>query len=563
MMRAILPVLALLLAAAPPAPLRALTLEEAFRRVLADHPELRARSEEEAAAAAAVAAERAAGGPQAEASLELLARESRLGGDSAFLATRRQRLSVLVPLLDGGRSRARVEAARAEAEAARWRRIAAARALLAETAGAYAAFVRERRLLGLALSQERLLGEELAAARRRYRLGAGTAAEVAAAEARLATAAAERRRRVAELAASGARLRRLVGEEVAEAAGPDLPEDLPPDLDAALAVISDDPRLAAALARAAADRARARAEAAASAPELALVADMALAGGADARSDTLVDLAVGARLRVPLWDGGGSRARVTAARHRAAAAEASEEAGRRALAEELAALFAQLEAARARARELERARRAARLLLDAARREARAGNRAVVEVLDAVGELHDAEVALAENDHDLRVAAWRLAIATGALDHLLEEGPERSGPPPVPREGTPARTPASAAAPAPAPHPAPPPERAAAPQRPLRPAPLRGEATAIPARTSPGRLREAADGSGLRPPAPVRLRPPAPPPAGAGTPEAGERPVPAALADRSNATADAIEPAAGPPRGEGAVVLHGRLTEMP
>jgi len=557
-------VLFLAVAGAAPRPLSALTLEEAFARVLASHPQLRARQEEERAARGTLAAEQAAGGLRAEAGLDLLARSSRLGGTSAFLATRRQRVSVLVPLFDGGRSDAEVAAARAEAEAARWRRIAEGRALLARTVEAYAAVLRDRRLLELALADERLLAEELAAAKRRYRLGAGTAAAVALAEARLARATAERRRRVAELAVSGARLRALVGTEVAELADPGTPAPLPASLDGALAALSSDPRLEAAAAHTAAARARARAEAAAGRPALDLVADLAWTGGADPRSDTVVDVAFGARLRMPLWDGGARRERVRAAWHRAGAAEAAGEAEQRRLEEEVATLFARLEAAQARTPELERARRAARLLLEAARREARTGTRAPVDVLDAVRELHDAETALVLNAHARLVAAWHLAIALGALDDHLEEpapDPPAAAPPSSRADGT-----ASPLAPP------------AAPFRSAAIAEASG-ATMVPATEQS--VAPAAGPDDTRATSPAR---PENPPSGAFTPDrTGEdirEPAPRAPAgERREARRSAMsvppaapvpmlppppsmpEPAAGPQRA-GAVALHGRLTEM-
>ncbi len=402
----------------PPAAVRALGLEEVLAAVAA-HPELAASRYEARAAAADVDAVRAEGGWQIEGRFETLLRYAREGGEAAPLVTDRERLVFARPLYDGGRRAARVAGAEATARAAADESRLVRDSLLLAAVEAYAAVMRDRALVEAALAAERRLALLLAMAQRRYRLGGGTAAEVARVEARHAAAVAVRKRAVARLTESGARFRRLVGAAPAELEPATPPADLPNELDEVLAALEDHPALAAARARLAAAEARLREMQAAGRADLSLTGSLARTGGADPRRESRADLAVGAVLRLPLYDSGLVRARTRAARARLAAARARLEETQRRLEAEARTALARWRMAATLWPVSERRLAAARLALEAARREVVAGTRPLAAVLEAEDALAEAETARARLQAERLVAGYRLAAVLGRFDRLI------------------------------------------------------------------------------------------------------------------------------------------------
>ncbi len=492
-----LPVLLPLVAV--PAAAEPLDLATVLARVAA-HPELEARAREAEAAAAEARAAAAEGGLVVDGRVETLLRYAREGGTVAPLVTDRQSIVFSRPLYDGGLRAARAAGAEARARAADFEATAARRELLLAAVAAYAAVWRDRALLEEALARERRLALLLAAERRRYRLGAGTAGAVALVETRHAEAMAERARRSADLATSGAVFRRLVGEDPLALAPPAPPDGLPGDPEAALAALGDHPALAAAEARVEAARARLRETRAALWPQLALTGRLERIGGVDPRRGGRGDVAVGAVLRLPLYDSGVTRARLAAARARLAAAEARLAAVRRRLEAEVREAFARWREAEGLRAPLRRREAAARTALETVRREAMAGLRPVTAVLEAEEALATAVRARIVREAERVVAGWRLAAALGHLDSVAAEGA------PPPAEDPDGETVAAAVA--------------------------------------------ASADVGLAAP-PEEPRPPSPP--AAPEPAIG----PPATVPRAAAV---VEPAAGPDPATGTVVFHGRLT---
>ncbi|HFD15849.1 MAG TPA: hypothetical protein ENJ38_06040, partial [Rhodospirillales bacterium] len=287
--------------------------------------------------------------------------------------------------------------------------------ILLEAVAAYTAVVRDQAVLDLALANERRLQEYLLAVKDRYRFGQVTRTDVAQAETRYAAAIAERQRAAGRLRASGASYRRVIGDPPGTLVMPPLPPELPADLGMALEAVDGHPEVRAArmdLERAEQGVSEARALLY---PKLALSAELAYANDPDLDSGHQSEAAIGARLTIPLYQGGGARARIRQSRQRATAARFALEDARRRVREAVTEAFEALETARARVESLATRLAAARLALAGVREEARTGARTVLDVLDAEQELFEAQTARTDAERELVLSGYRLLAATGRL----------------------------------------------------------------------------------------------------------------------------------------------------
>jgi len=150
-------------------------------------------------------------------------------------------------------------------------------------------------------------------------------------------------------------------------------------------------------------------------PKLTLSAELAVANDPDLDSGHQSEAAIGALLTVPLYQGGGSYARIRRSRQQAHASRFALEDARRRVREAITAAFEGLETARARMDSLTTRLDAARLALEGVREEARTGARTVLDVLDAEQELFEAQTARTDAERDLVLSGYRLLAAMGRL----------------------------------------------------------------------------------------------------------------------------------------------------
>jgi TolC family type I secretion outer membrane protein len=331
------------------------------------------------------------------------------------LGTLRQALTLSQPVYSGGATRADTGRAENAVRAERARLAATEQEVLLEVVEAYTAVARDQAVLDLARRNERRLEEQLKATRDRYRFGELTRTDVAQAETRLARGRADHVRAEGELDLSTARYHRAVGEPPDDLA-PAAPLADPALADAEVpAIVETTPGVLAArfsldAARDEIDLARADLR-----PRLSLDGQV----GYEREPSTLLDYeaaaTIGARLSVPLYQGGGEYARVRQARQAAVDRRHALDDARRAAEEELTGARAALRAVVARIRALEAQVAGARLALDGVRQEALVGARTVIDVLDAEQELFAADVELARARRDEVVASYRLRAALGRL----------------------------------------------------------------------------------------------------------------------------------------------------
>ncbi len=401
------------------APGSAATLEETLAKVYETSPRLAAARARLRAVDEEVPLALGTARPRIAASSSAIASRRDTNRGRADLSTFRQVLAVEQQLYGGGETTALVSRAENAVRAERARLAAVEQDVLLETVAVYSAVLRDRAVLELARANEASLKKQLEAARDRFRFGEVTRTDVAQAESRLARAIAERLRAEGELAVSGADFLRLVGEPPGELEPVGLPRPLPASLEEGLEAVETHPIVRAA--RYALDGARDDTDLAFSAlkPRLWLHGEASYATDPDTTYSRQGELALGATLKVPLYQGGGEYARVRQSRQTALQRRYDLDDARRSVARDVAAAWQGLLTARARLASIATQIRAAELALDGVRAEALTGARTVLDILDAEQELFTARVERTRAQHEELLAAHALLAATGTL------GPER------------------------------------------------------------------------------------------------------------------------------------------
>ena len=414
-----LPLAALLLAAAfvsLAAPSRAeVALSTALAKVYEENPTLLAARARRRAVDEGLPIARATRRPRAalSSSIDFGRTESNRGSQN--LRTSRNALGVEQPLYTGGEARARIDRAEELIRAERARLEAVEQAIFLDAIEAFTRVLRDQRVLELALLNESRLAAQLDGVQRRYRFGELTQTDVAQAETRYARGIGDREAAAGALEAAGAAFRRVIGDPPGKLADATLPADLPRQLDEVLALVDEHPLVRAAWFGVAAARYDIDTALSALEPRLTLRGDASYVDDPGGRADWQSDLSVGARLSVPLYQGGGEYARIRQTRQALTEERFNLQAARRDLEEEIAAAWQALLTARARLVALSRQVEAAALALDGVRQEARLGARTVLDVLDAEQELFEAEVAATSAERDAVVAGYRIKAGMGLL----------------------------------------------------------------------------------------------------------------------------------------------------
>ncbi len=405
----------LLLWALAVGPISAATLPEVLARVYETNPRLQAARARLRAVDEEVPQALGGARPRLTAATSAIASRRSTDRRSADLATFRQVLAIEQQLYSGGETTALIARAEHAVRAERARLAAVEQDVLLETVAVYGAVLRDRAILDLARAVEASLRRQLDATRDRFRFGEVTRTDVAQAETRLARAIAERLRAEGELATAEAEFVRLVGEPPGRLEPLRPPGPLPTSLEEALEAVDTHPLVRAA--HFALDGAREDTEAALAAlkPRLWLHGEASYTTDPDLRYERESQLAVGATLTVPLYQGGGEYARIRRSRQTVAQRRYDLDDVRRAVARDVAAAWQGWRTARARLTSIATQIRAAELALDGVRTEALTGARRVVDILDAEQELFAARIDQLRAQREELLAAHALLAATGTL----------------------------------------------------------------------------------------------------------------------------------------------------
>ena len=325
-------------------------------------------------------------------------------------------LSIVAPLYQGGRVPAQIESAENRVEAGRAQLRETEQAIMLDTVTAYMDVLRYRAEIELSRSSERVVRRQLQAAKDRLEVGEVTRTDVAQAEARLAQAEAERVAAEGGLMSARAYYRQVTGEAPGTLSWPEAPMALPEtEEDALTAADSANPLIGAASFIAQAAQADIETAAAALRPQVSIRGDFGQRFDTREEIDRTTDASLKATVRVPLYQGGATNARIRQAKQLAAQRRLELDQTRRVVQERVARAWRALTATRAQIAAFESQVAAAAVALDGVEQETRVGLRTTLDVLDAEQEHFKAQINLVRAQREEIVAAYQLKSAVGAL----------------------------------------------------------------------------------------------------------------------------------------------------
>lgn len=329
-------------------------------------------------------------------------------------------VTVSQSLYSGGRTVAQTRQAESTVMAERALLQATEQTVLLNAATAYLNVVRDEAVLKLNVNNEQVLRRQLEAAQERFRVGEITRTDVSQAEARLSRATADRVAAEGTLQASRANFINVVGRPPEALQAPGSAVAVPASFDEIKSVtLAKNPNVVAA------DWTVKAAQEGVDLVFGELLPSVSLNGqytrGLDTSSRTAdnkfeaENMVATLSVSVPLYEGGGTHARVRAQKHTAGQRRIEADQSRRDSLETATRGWEDLQAARARTRSYESQIRASELALAGVEEEAKVGSRTVLDVLDAEQELFDARVNMVRAQHDEMVAAFQVKSALGQM----------------------------------------------------------------------------------------------------------------------------------------------------
>lgn len=326
-------------------------------------------------------------------------------------------LALTQPLYTGGRVSAQVGQAKALVAAERAGLQATEAAILLDAAAAYVDVARDQRVVELDRNQAAILERSLRASEQEAAAGALTLADVAQARARLADQRATLAASITSLDISRAAYEQAVGTIPGPLVMPTITLDLPPDLQAALALIVNNY-----------DVAQSRAAQQASSEGIDIVRaglrpriSFQIYGARDSETDVQLphqrDNIAETTLQItfPLYQGGEQAAEIRQAKEAAAVALLQVDAVFKQARQQVKSAWAELVGARLRRAEFAASVDANVIAERGIARQQAVGERTLIEVLNAQQEELVANVRLTTARHDEIIAGLRLQAATGRL----------------------------------------------------------------------------------------------------------------------------------------------------
>ena len=318
-------------------------------------------------------------------------------------------------VFEGGRTSNGVLLAEQQSAAGRARLDKVEQQVFLEIINAYFNVVTARDVVALGNSYVRLLERQLRAAEDRFDVGEITRTDVAQAQARLARAHSNLSQNEYELVGAEAEYTRVVGQPPEALERTAVLPDLPTTQEEALALALEySPELR---------EVKSNVKAAGYAVSVAkgeFLPSIDINGSYEySRPDSAVNrqdvISVMAQVRMPLYRGGSISSRVREALARESAARMGMVASDRKLRADVRDAWKRLRSVRARIKADKTQVAANEIAFDGIEREARAGLRTILDVLDAEQELFDSRVSLTRTRRDEFVAAYRLLQVLGRM----------------------------------------------------------------------------------------------------------------------------------------------------
>lgn len=409
-------------------PSQAETLAEAFARVFAENPRLAAARSELAAVRERLEQARGGWRPDLRAVGSSTYNDFSSSAGSDDLTTSEASLRLRQNLYAGGGTTAEIRSAENLVASQEARLAGTEQDVLFDTVDVYTGVVRDQQILDASRGNVDRLQQEFDAARTRLSVGEATRTDLNQAEARYIGALADRSQAEANLANAIAAYERVVGGRPQALQTAPLPEALPPDEAAALALVENNPEVQTARARLAQAEADVRTAIARLLPSVDLQGELSYVDEPSIFTDWQRTAQIGVNVTVPLYQRGVAGSQLRQARQTREQRRRELDEVRRATTETVNRALDNLRSAVSRVRFFEGQVAAYQRALDGLRQEVLIGTRPVVDVLDAEQDLFGAQIDLARSVRDRTVAAYDLKQAVGQL-----RGPDMElAPPPAP-----------------------------------------------------------------------------------------------------------------------------------
>jgi outer membrane protein len=325
------------------------------------------------------------------------------------------------PLFDGFQTKNNVRAAEARVRAAQEALRNTEENTLFDAAAAYMDVIRDREIAALRERNLEFLGEQLRAANSRLEVGEGTRTDVAQAQASRQAAIAQLSAARAQVLASSATYRQVIGEDPGNLKpGSPLAKLLPRSLEEAFAIaLREHPAIIASehLVDAAAFSVKSaegallpRVEAGASVSQNY---SSAATGGSPAGWST--SAGIGATLTVPIYSGGRTSATVRQSKESLGQARIDADVSRDSVRQAVASAWSGYQAAVESVAANRELVAAAQLALDGVVEERNVGQRTTLDVLNAQADVISAQISLVSAQRDVVVASYAILSAIGRL----------------------------------------------------------------------------------------------------------------------------------------------------
>jgi outer membrane protein len=389
------------------------TLEEVLAIAYSSNPTLKARQANVRAVDETVAQARSNFRPEIGASGSVTRNEI---DDESTIAT--AGVNLTQPIFRGGRTVNAVRSAEAGVKAAREGLRSTEANVLFSAVQAYMNVVRDEAVLKLNESQVAVLGEQLKAARDRFRVGELTRTDVAQSEARLSVATTGKIAAEGGLTTSREFFRQIVGQAPEQLVNPGLPK-LPGSVDEAIQTgFAESAEIQAARFQEEAARADVALAKSNLAPFLDANAGVSwsdISGPAPRGAQNTVGR-IGATLTVPLYQAGFEHSRVRQALAARSQRQMELTQALRNVEEDVRNAWAGLRTAQSQVQSTQAAVRANEIALEGVRQEAAVGSRTTLDVLNAEQELLDSRVTLVQAQRDEVVAAYGVLASIGRME---------------------------------------------------------------------------------------------------------------------------------------------------